>query len=80
MITQNEFNNRFDDLKEYIGERFDKLESLGGDHEARLRTLESAGQPSSKMAKAGWVTGIGGVVYGVVQYVWTNFATKGDVK
>jgi hypothetical protein len=80
MITSNEFNNRFDDLKDYIGQRFDALEGITGDHEARIRALESGGQPSSKMAKAGLVTGIGGVAYGVIQYLWTTFAAKGDIK
>jgi hypothetical protein len=80
MITQNEFNNRFDDLKEYLGERFDKVEDLLKDHETRLRALEPTGQSSSKMAKAGWVTGVGGIIYAVGQYIWTSLTTKGDVK
>jgi hypothetical protein len=80
MLTREEFDARFDDLKEYIGYRFDALEGISGDHESRIRTLENSGQSSSKMAKAGWVTGIGGVAYGVIQYLWTSFAAKGDVK
>jgi hypothetical protein len=80
MLTREEFNDRIDDLREYIGHRFDVLDGISNDHEMRLRALENAGQPNSKMAKAGWVTGIGGVVYGITQYLWTTFATKGDVK
>jgi hypothetical protein len=80
MINRDEFNTRFDDLKEYLGQRFDTLERMGGDHETRIRALESAGQPSSKMAKAGWVTGVGGVIYAVGQYLWNSFAAKGNVQ
>jgi hypothetical protein len=80
VINREEFNTRIDDLKEYIGQRFDRLEGVDEDHELRIRAIETSPPGSSKMAKAGWVTGVGGLIYAIGQQIWTNVASKGDVK
>lgn len=76
MITDNEFNNRFDDLKEYLGERFDRIDAGLADHEGRLRKIEdvpSVTVPSTnRMGWGGLGTGIGAVVVYVGQHIWNR--------
>lgn len=72
MITREEIDTRFADLKEYIGQRFDGVETLLKDHEGRIRTFEQAPvkSPSNLVGWSGLGTGIGAVI----MYIWSKVA------
>jgi hypothetical protein len=76
VINREEFNTRFDDLKEYLGERFDRLDAGFADHEGRLRKIEdvpSVTVPSTnRMGWGGLGTGIGAVVVYIGQHIWSR--------
>lgn len=67
MLTREEFNDRIDDLKEYLDQRF-------GDHSRRIENLEKAAPSSNNLVGPKWGGVIGAALYAFGDFAWRKIS------
>lgn len=66
LLSREEFNDRIDDLKEFIGQRL-------SDHDKRLEKLES-NAPSAAGVGPKWGGVIGAAIYAIGDFAWRKIS------